>query len=60
MCNSKIVYAVLMRKLYNSKAHYLVAQGCRKVDGSKNGRFKYEMIGKTQPELELLKVVTFL
>jgi len=34
-----------------------VAQGCKKVNSSINGRFKYEMIGETQPEIELLKAV---
>ena len=39
---------------------YFVAQGCKKVNSSKNGRFRYEMIGKTQPEMKLLEVATFI
>ena len=57
MCSSKKLCAVLMKKLFNSKVYYLVPQGCKKVNSSKIGRFKYEMIGETQPEMELLKVV---
>ena len=30
-----------------------------KVNNSKNGRFKYKMIGETQPEIELLEVAAF-
>ena len=48
-----------MKELCNSKKYYLVAQGCRNVISSKNGRYWYEMIGKTQPEMELLEVVAF-
>ena len=29
------------------------------VSSSKNDRFKYEMIGETQPEMELIEVVKF-
>ena len=43
-----------MKKLYNLQVSYLVAYGCEKVNSSKNGRFKYKMIGETQPEMELL------
>jgi len=35
----------------------VVALGCKKVNNSKNGKFKYEMIGTTQPEVELIEVV---
>ena len=37
-----------------------MAQGCKKVNNNKNGMFRYEMIGKTQPEIELLEVVVFI
>ena len=56
----KKVFAVLMKKLCNSKICYLVAQGCKKVDRNKNDRFRYEMIGEAQPEKELLEVVAFM
>ena len=46
MCSSKKNCVVLMERLCNSKAYYLVAQGCKKVNSSKNDRFRYEMIGK--------------
>ena len=49
-----------MKKLCNSTACYFVAQGCKRVSSSKNGRFGYEMIGETQPEMELLEVVAFI
>ena len=47
-------------KLCNSKIYDLVAQGCKKVNSSKNDRFRYEMIAETQPEMELLEVVAFI
>ena len=52
--------AVLKTDLFNSKVVYLVANECKKVISSKNGRFRYEMIGETQPEMELLEVVAFI
>ena len=42
------------------KACYEVTQGCKKEDSSKNGRFRHEMIGTTQPEIELKEMVTFI
>ena len=30
-----------------------MTQGCKKENSSKNGRFRYEMIGETQPKMEL-------
>ena len=39
----------------DSQVFYLVAQGC----SSKNSRFRHEMMGETQQEIELLKVVAF-
>ena len=51
---------VLMRELCNSKDYYLVAQGYKKVSSCKSDKYKNEMIGETQPELELLEVVTFI
>ena len=41
-----------MQKLCNSKVCYLATQGCKKVNSSKNGRFRYEVIGETQPEMQ--------
>ena len=49
-----------MKKLCNSKVCYLVAQEWKKVNSSKNGRFRYEMIVEIQPEMELLELVTFI
>ena len=46
-----------MTKLCNSKVYYLVASGCKKVNSSKNRRFKYEMISETQPDMESFEVV---
>ena len=37
-------------KICNSKACYIVAQGCNKVKSSKYGKLRYETIGETQPE----------
>ena len=37
-----------------------MTKGCKKVDSSKIGRFRYEMIGETQPEMELYKIVAFI
>ena len=37
-----------------------MAQECKNVNSSKNDRFRYEMIGETQPDMELLEVVTFI
>jgi len=36
-----------------------VAHGCKKVNSSKDGRYRYEMVGETQSEIELLDVVAF-
>ena len=49
-----------MKQLCNSKVCYLLAEGCKKVNSSKNGRFRCEMIGETQPEMELLELVLFI
>ena len=49
-----------MKKLCKSKICYLVAQGNKTVNSSKNGRFSCDMIGETQPEMELLEVVAFI
>ena len=49
-----------MKELYNLKDDYLVVQGCKKVNSSKNGRFRYETIGETQQEMELLEVMGFI
>ena len=35
-------------------------QRCKKVKSSKNDRFMYEMIGETQPEIELLVEAAFI
>ena len=40
-----------MKTLSNSKVCYLVVQGYKKVNSSKNGGFRHEMIGETQPEI---------
>ena len=47
-----------MKKLCNSNVYYSMAQWSKKVNSSKNGRFRYEMIGETESEMELLEVVT--
>ena len=57
MCSSKKICAVLMKKLCKSKDYYLVAQGCKKVNSCKNGSYRYELMGETKPEMELLEVV---
>ena len=40
--------AVLITEQCNPKAYCLVVHRCKEVNRSKNGRFRYEMIGKTQ------------
>ena len=60
MCSSKKICAVLMGELCDSKDHYLVVQRRKNVNSSKNGKFKYKMIGKTRPEIELLEVITLI
>ena len=45
----------MKKKLCNSEVYYLAFQGCKKVNSCKNGRFRYEMIGETQSEIELLE-----
>ena len=57
MCSSKKFFAVLMKTLCYSKANYLVANGSKKLNSSKNDRFRYEMIVETQTEMRFLKVV---
>ena len=57
MCSSKKIYAVQTKTRSQSQAYYIVTKGCRKVNNSKNGRFKYELIEATQPEKELQEVV---
>ena len=52
MCVSKEVCAVVMKELCNSKDFYLVVKGCKEASSSKYDRFRYEMIGETQPEME--------
>ena len=32
----------------------------KKVNGSKNGRLRYEIMGETQPEMELIEVTAFI
>ena len=49
-----------MKDFCNSQAYCLVAQGRRKVKSNKNGRFEYEKMGETQPEMGLLKVVALI
>ena len=46
-----------MKELCNSEVYYLVAQECKEANSCKNDRFKYEMIGATQPDMEVLEVV---
>ena len=60
MCFSKNICAVLMRKQCNKRACYLVVQRCKKVNSSKNVRFRHEMTGETQPEMEVLEEVEFI
>ena len=45
MRSSRKICVVLTKDMGKSQAHYVVTQGCAKVDSSKNGRFRYEMIG---------------
>ena len=42
-----------MKGLCNAKAYYVMTQGYKKLKSSKNARFRYEMIGETQPEIDL-------
>ena len=54
------IHAILMKKLCNLKVCYLVTYGCKNVNFSENGRFRYKIIVKTQPEMEFLEVATFI
>ena len=54
------VHAILMKKLCNVKVCYLVAYGCKNVNCSENGRFRYKITSKTQPEMEFLEVASFI
>ena len=56
----KKICAVLMKELCSSKVCSSKAQGCRKLNISENDRFRYEMIGKTQLEIEVLEEVSFI
>ena len=60
MSSSKKICAVLMKNLCSLKVCYLVAHRCKKVNDSKKGRLRYEVIGGTQPGMELLEVATFI
>jgi len=37
-----------------------MAEGCKNVSSSKIGRYRYEMIGETQPEIELIEVASYI
>ena len=60
MYSSKIMCAVLMKKLCNSNVCYSVPKGSKTVNSSKNGRLRHEMKGEPQLEMEYLEVVTFI
>ena len=60
MCSSNKDLCSSNEKMCNLKVFYLVTEGCKKVNSSKNGKFRYEMIGETQPEMGLLEVVAFI
>ena len=47
--SSKRNCAIQRKNMRNSEAYYSVTQGCKKVNSSKNGRFRYELIGEMQP-----------
>ena len=59
MFTSKRIYAVLTEKLCNSKGYYKATEGLENQNGTKNGKFRYEMIREIQPEMELLEIVAF-
>ena len=52
--------AVQTKNMCSSHAYYVVTQGCKKVNNSKSGRFSYELIGETQPEMVVLESVAFI
>ena len=45
----KKVCAVQAKNRCSSQAHYEVMQGCKKVNSSRNGRFRYELVVEMQP-----------
>ena len=47
-------------KLYSSKVSDLVAREYKKMNSIKNGRYRYELVGETQIEIERLEVVAFI
>ena len=53
-------YAFLLKELCKLTDFDLVAQGRKKVNISKYGRFRYEMIDETQLGMELLEEVAFI
>ena len=53
----KKLCAVLMKNLWNWIIYFLFVQGCKKVNSCKTCRFRYEIIGEAQPEMELLEEV---
>ena len=57
MCISKKICAVVMKKTAQLKSSLFSVP---RVNNSKNDRLKYEMIGKTQPDMEFLEEVTFI
>ena len=45
-------------KLCCSKVCYLVAEGCKGINTSRNGKFGHEMISEIHPKIALLEVAT--
>ena len=52
--------AVLLKKTVQFKSLLLGGPKDNEINSIENSRFRYAMIGETQPEMELLEVVAFI
>ena len=53
----KIFFEVQTEDTCNSQAYYIVTIGCKKVNSSEIGRFRYGLIGGAQTSINMLEVV---
>ena len=60
MCRSKYICAVLIKRTVQFKSLLFSGRRVKKVNSSKNDRFRYKMIGEARREMELLEEVAFI